>query len=87
MIRTLALAFCKCLESIIDSTPPPLSQLHLAHAFAHVGEYVWILHALTLSTLVAPFDKTTKVLYRFHLLVKVDFPFLLMVSILRHRLH
>ncbi len=61
MIRALALAFHRCLESILDPTPPPSTQLHRAHAFAHVGEYVQILHAITFNTLVAPFDKTTLV--------------------------
>jgi len=41
---------------------------------AYVGEYVRAIHALTLNTLVAPFNETMGVLYFLHPYVKLDLP-------------
>jgi hypothetical protein len=40
MIRALVLTFHRCLELILNPTPPPLTQLHRTRAFTHVVEYV-----------------------------------------------
>jgi hypothetical protein len=74
MIRTIVLTFHKCLESIPNPTPPPLTRLHRAHAFVHVGECIQAIHALVVSTFVAPFDEILRILCLLHPLVEVDFP-------------
>jgi hypothetical protein len=74
MIRAFILASRKRLESIPDLTLLPSTRLRHAQAFAHVGEYAWVVHALTLSTSATSFDKTTGVLYFLHPLAKVDLP-------------
>jgi hypothetical protein len=74
MIRTFVLNCCKCLDSTSYSTPLPSTQLHYAQTFAHVGEYVWTICALSLNTLATPSNKTTKVFCFLHQLVEVDFP-------------
>jgi hypothetical protein len=74
-IKTLTLAFHKCLESILDPTPTPSRRLRYTWAFTHVWEYVRVVRVLVLNTLAAPFDETTWVLCLFHPLVKVDFPY------------
>jgi hypothetical protein len=73
MIKTFALASHKCLESTPSPTPPPLAQLRHTWAFAHVGEYIQAIYALASSTLVTPFDETTRVFRLFHPFVEVDF--------------
>ncbi len=62
MIRILVLAFCKCLESIPNPTPPPSSWLCCTQTLVHVGEYTWARSALVLSTLLVPSDETTSLL-------------------------
>jgi hypothetical protein len=74
MIRTLILASYRCLESLPNPTPPPLAQLHRTWALVHVKEYVWIVHALVLNTLVALSDETTGVFRLFHPSTKVHLP-------------
>jgi hypothetical protein len=49
-IRTIALAFCKCLKLVPNQTPPPLPLLCCAWALAHVGKYVRTIHTLIPST-------------------------------------
>jgi len=73
-IRTPTLVFRKCLELIPNPTPHPLTQLHHTCTLAHVEEYIWSIHALTLNTLVAPLNKTTIILHLVQPLTKVDLP-------------
>ncbi len=50
MIKAFLLAYHKCLELTLNLTPLPLAWLHCAQTqVAHVGEYVWIVHALVLN--------------------------------------
>lgn len=72
MIRAFVLASRKRLESIPDLTPLPSARLRHAQAFVHLGEYTWVVRALTPSTSATPFDKTTGVLCFLHPLAKVD---------------
>ncbi len=85
-MRAFVLVFCKCLESILDLTPHPLAHLCCTWAFVHVGEYVRIVCTLVPSTFATPSNEIMGVLCLFHSLVEVDFPLLLMISILRQRL-
>jgi hypothetical protein len=43
-IRAKVLASQRSLEMALDLIPPPLTQLHYAQAFAHVGEYEQCMH-------------------------------------------
>jgi hypothetical protein len=81
MIRALALTSHRCVELILDPTPPPSARLCYTRPLAQVGEYVRTIHVLTLNTLATPFYKTTAILRLFHPLVES-----LMISILRRRL-
>jgi hypothetical protein len=60
------------MELTLGPTPPPLTWLHHARDFAHVGEYARAIHALASSTHVAPSDETTGVFCLLHPFVKVD---------------
>jgi hypothetical protein len=73
-IRTFTLTSHRCLESILDPTPPPLAQLCRARALAHVGEYIRVVCTPTPSTFIAPFNETMGVLHLLHPFVEVDFP-------------
>jgi len=75
MIKALVLASHKHLESTLDPTPLPSPQLCQTWALAHVGECIWAIRALTLSTHVVPSNETKKVLRLLHSPAKVDFPF------------
>jgi hypothetical protein len=66
--------YCKCLDSTSNPTRLPSTQLHYAQAFAHVGEYVWTICALSLNTPPTPFNKTTRVFCFLQQLVEVDLP-------------
>ncbi len=68
------LASHKHLESIPNPTPLPSTRLCHTWALVHVKEDVWIVHALTLSTLATPPDETTWVLCLFHPPIEVDIP-------------
>ncbi len=73
-MKALVLVFCKCLESILDLTPPPSAQLCRAWALAHVRDNAWIVLTLVSNTLATPSDEITRVLHLFHSLADVDFP-------------
>ncbi len=62
------------MELTLGPTPPPLTWLCNAWAFVNVGEYVWAIHALVLSTFVAPSNETKGVLCLLHPYAKVDLP-------------
>jgi hypothetical protein len=72
IIRTLALASCKCLESIPNPTSLLLKQLCRTWALVHIRECARTICTLVLNTLVAPSNETTRVLRLFHPLAKVD---------------
>jgi len=74
MIRTFVLASRRCLESTRDPTPPSLARLCYAQTFVHVGEYVEVVHALTLNKPLTPSNETIRLFHLLHPLVKVDFP-------------
>jgi len=75
MIKTLALASCKHLELTLDPTPFPSPQLCWTWALAHVGECIWAIRTLTLSTHVVPSNETKGVLRFLHSPIEVDLPF------------
>ncbi len=58
MIKTFVLTSCRCVESILNPSPPPSTWLHHTWALAHIGEYVWTICAWTPNTFVAPSDET-----------------------------
>jgi hypothetical protein len=62
MIRAFTLVFHRCLESILNPTPPPLTQLHCTWALTYVRKYVWIICALAPNIVATPFEDTTGVL-------------------------
>jgi hypothetical protein len=72
--RALALTSHICVESILDATTPPLARLCYTRALAHVGEYVWTIHALVLNTHATPVNKATATFRLLHPLVEVDLP-------------
>jgi len=78
--------FHKCLELILNPTPPKSAQLHRTWALVHVKEYVWTIHALIPNTLTTPFDETMGVFRLLHALSKLISPLLLMIFILKQRL-
>jgi hypothetical protein len=55
-------------------TPLPLAQLHRTWAFAHVKEYVYVVHTLAPNTLAAPSVETITAFRHFHPLAKVNLP-------------
>ncbi len=62
------------MESLLDATPLPSTQVCHTWALAHVGECVQVIHTLVLSTHVAPSDETTWILCFLHPPIKVDLP-------------
>jgi hypothetical protein len=72
IIKSHVLASHKCLELILDPTPPPSMRLCHAQTLTHVREYVQIICALTLSTHAVPFNETTGVLRLLHPLARVN---------------
>jgi hypothetical protein len=74
MIKAFVLTSHKHLELNLNLTPPPLTQLCHTKTLAHVGEYIQIVRALTLSTPTTPFDETTRILHLLYPLAKVDLP-------------
>jgi len=73
-IKAHALASQRFLEMAPYLTPPPLVQLHHKRALAHVGEYVYAVHASAVNTFAAPSVETITTLHHFHPLVKVNLP-------------
>jgi hypothetical protein len=56
------------------SYPTSIGTLHHTWALAHEREYVRVVHAIALNTLVAPFGETMGIFHIFHPFVEVDFP-------------
>jgi len=74
IIRTIALASCKRLESIPNPTSLLFTRLCRTQTLVHVREYARTICTLVLNTLVAPSNETARVLRLFHPLAKVDLP-------------